>query len=648
MAKDLFASEEQQGPRDLFSGEPEGQQGVMPGFNRTMREAIPAVSEAMAAVNRGAVNVLDFLTTDQINAILELSGSEKRIPSFEEMTAPATAGGLMEEGLARDIVRGAGEALAPGAVMGQAVRGASTLPGVIGSVSKAMASTPTADLGFSALSGAGAEFGRELGGEEGALIGSILAPATVAAGQGVIKKGFDLGKGGIESISKAFDDSVEGMSEEGAARMMAESLERSGMTADDAIKQLADLGPEAIPADISNNFARRLKEAANVSPRIEAQQRTILNERQAGSADRILSAMDDATGTSGLTVDDEIVRLENIFEPKINELYGKAAQEAAGISGGENSVLRKSLSGNINSAVNKAVKDELKLKELAGSPVSEFTKIDATKRAIDDEIGKAVRKGAMNKASNYLDVKKQLLSEADELIPSYANARNMFAGKKELENAASLGENFFKTNARQMKEISDTMGASEKKVYTLAAKRALVDKLSDEKTTTDIVNKLFSRNGDVDKLKSFFGSDEAFKTFKDTLEKEAQFALTRRAIQGGPTTARQSYDILSGMESLNNAREAVSTPSAAINVLGRIMAGLAKDKQSRAHKRALEIVGDILLERNVDPEKIRDIIKRGNADEIAKALNNAVGDNLSETSITPILTGAVSEATQTE
>ena len=71
--------------------------------------------EGMAAVNRGAVDTLNFVGPDQVNAILQLSGSEKRVPTLNNIPGidEATAGNYMQEGLPRDIVRTGGEFLSP-------------------------------------------------------------------------------------------------------------------------------------------------------------------------------------------------------------------------------------------------------------------------------------------------------------------------------------------------------------------------------------------------------------------------------------------------------------------------------------------------------------------------------------------------------
>lgn len=143
--------------------------------------------EGMAAFNRGATRMADFLTTDQINAVSEILGSEFRAPSVTEATSAGTQGNFMEEGLGRDVVRGAGELVAPGVAGGQLARGAARQLPRFGAQSEGVASgairqagrtTGTLEARVAAGSGAGAELGgaagQEMAGDQGEQIGRLL------------------------------------------------------------------------------------------------------------------------------------------------------------------------------------------------------------------------------------------------------------------------------------------------------------------------------------------------------------------------------------------------------------------------------------------------------------------------------------------
>lgn len=157
-----------------------------------------AISEFASAVNRGAVNLLDFLGPEQINAALQLAGSEARVPTLGEqpIVQEAITGEFMEPGLARQAVRTAGEFVAPTGAVGATIRGAAAQIPKVAPVAQtvtqritqaaATPALPEAIAGATAGAGSevGAKIGEEIGGEEGQrvgrLIGGVLAPISGA------------------------------------------------------------------------------------------------------------------------------------------------------------------------------------------------------------------------------------------------------------------------------------------------------------------------------------------------------------------------------------------------------------------------------------------------------------------------------------
>ena len=71
--------------------------------------------ETMAGVNRGVMDALNFVTTDQVNAVSQLMGSDKRVPTLYDvpLIEEATSGNFMDKGALRQAVRQGGEFLSP-------------------------------------------------------------------------------------------------------------------------------------------------------------------------------------------------------------------------------------------------------------------------------------------------------------------------------------------------------------------------------------------------------------------------------------------------------------------------------------------------------------------------------------------------------
>jgi len=191
--------------------QPQGSEGGMLG--EMASSAGDVGLELISAINRGAVNLADFLSTDQINNILQMAGSEKQVPGLKDVYGiqKATAGGFMEPGLGREAVQTGGELAAPGAAAGAVMRGVSKIapkvPGAVESTRQAIirqlgSTKATQDVPAAISSGAGMTVGGEVGEEiagpygraVGEAVGAIGAPAAAAIG----------GKMAKPSVTKAF------------------------------------------------------------------------------------------------------------------------------------------------------------------------------------------------------------------------------------------------------------------------------------------------------------------------------------------------------------------------------------------------------------------------------------------------------------
>lgn len=178
-----FDQFDEQNAFDQFDGQekPSGKSGES--LHDKANEAIlstglgRATAEFASAVNRGAVDLLDFFTADQVNNVLEIAGSDARIPTLGDVAEKQTTGNFMEDGIAKDAVRTAGEFVAPAAATGQVIRyGAATVPKLVNPstsqrIMQAMASPVSKELPGAVVAGTGMELGGKAGGEIGEAIG---------------------------------------------------------------------------------------------------------------------------------------------------------------------------------------------------------------------------------------------------------------------------------------------------------------------------------------------------------------------------------------------------------------------------------------------------------------------------------------------
>jgi hypothetical protein len=608
-----------------------------------------AANELASGVNRSMMGMVDFVATDPLNAILGLGGINSLIPRASD-TAAASGVGTRDpqSGMMGEVAGTVGEVI-PAAVMGgQLLRSGAQMLSPLAAQSESAAagmlrsagtSTPAADIGYGAAAGAGAEGGEQVGGDTGALIGGFFGGLGAAGGVSVFKKLLS-----SPAELTALTQSLSSMSDEGAARLLADAMVRENISPDDAMRQLQALGPEAIPADVSNSFARLLRTATNQTPRLQGRANTVLNERQSGQADRLASSLDDSLGVPGLNMQDEIERLRTVTQPVINQLYEQARGTPMALSKSLRTMLTgKNSLGDAFKLAQRRVAD----KRAVGDQITNFDLIDATKQQLDDQIGVAIRAGENNRARDLVRLKNAMMAEADASVPGYREARNAFAGRAALENAADQGTLFFKMPAREVEDLVSTMGESELRMFRLGAKQAILDKVDSLPVGADGARRLFGRNGDVEKLRALFPSQgdipgAEFEQFRQSLEREATFTMTRRAAQGNSTTAMQLADMGSAEQVMNSVRAIAGDPIAATQEAARVFRGLSSKKGEQAYKAALERAGDILLNAGTDPQSLQRLLLRGDTPRLRMMLQDALAQPRPE-GVRGVQSGIVSE-----
>lgn len=658
MARNLFESDQQiKAPvgRNLFDQQeqtPSSQPGEKPAI-KALREKTESqgssltdvAAEFAAAINRGVVDVADFFTTDQINAVLSMAGSEKRVPSLKEIPGikQGTTGGFMEEGIGRDVVQTAGEFTGPGALSGAAIRaGTKMLPkatmdaakiGTAGEAAKASAramsgGTAAGDVGFSALSGAGQAVGEDIGGEAGGAVGSVLVPVLATSPfsmANMAKTAYQ-----VHKASKSVKDGVDQ-----SATLLAQAMQREGITPEEAANRLKKLGPEALPADIGQSFRRLLRTASNKIPIVEGQARVSLDKRASSSYKRVLDSIDESGGLKGMDVDTAIENLNKSAKPAIDEAYDLARRKSIEVfeATPKQAMSRKSyepgktkmralLRGSgIPKKASQQAQRELKAKMQSGQEVTYLDVIDANKRALDDMIQSDIRQGKKNNARTHTLIKKNLLDEIEQILPEYRKARSLFAGKAQLEEAAEIGKSFNKMKVTDMKEYVSTLGDSEKKFFKLGAQQAIMEKIDSKVVNADLVKALFGKHGDIKKMRMFFDDEKQFNKFKDTMEREAVFNLTRAKAQANSTTAEQLTDQASTAEEAFKAlRDSLFSPLSHFYFVNKMLKGLDRQKGSIEYFDALTKAGDILVMKGMKPKEIERLLKKGNEGLLKKSV----------------------------
>jgi predicted GNAT family acetyltransferase len=156
------------------------------------------LTEAAAAINRGAVDILEFVPLTVLNTLAEgvakVKGTEPKrfrtedLPFVGGFIEQAQQGGQMVPGMPRDIVQRGGEYIPMAMTGAAALRGAaSMLPAQTAGESASMGvlrqmapTTAGLEVGGAVGAGAGEVVGKEVGGETGEMIGGVAGGLTGA------------------------------------------------------------------------------------------------------------------------------------------------------------------------------------------------------------------------------------------------------------------------------------------------------------------------------------------------------------------------------------------------------------------------------------------------------------------------------------
>lgn len=165
-----------------------------------------------------------------------------------------------------------------------------------------------------------------------------------------------------------------------------------------------------------------------------------------------------------------------------------------------------------------------------------------TKMVLDDMIGAAIAKNERGRASELIELKKDLVSKIEEHAPSYRTARELFAGQKGLQNALELGRNFLKEDSWVSRELLGDMTQAEQEMFRFGAKQAFSDRIASSNKGSDIAKAIQSqKRGFEEKLEALFPKGSSIpKTVNERLDLEREMYDVGSKISANSPTARRA------------------------------------------------------------------------------------------------------------
>lgn len=442
-----------------------------------------------------------------------------------------------------------------------------------------------AGAGQGAVLGGATGFGQGEGGPEaravnsleGAGLGAALGgaiPAAVAGTRAVVSGAMTPFRAAVAPERVAGEKLAEALARDytpGGQVIGRQTFQRIGDKLDDMV---ADK-PRAMLADVGGENTRNLIRASANMPSTGAERiRKSVDARQSTQWKRIEDDMAVALGKP----EDYKSAVESIVSRRqqaAQKDFADAFAQNVSMTPQLQSVLQRPDMTRLIQQAERAMLNEGKT--LTSTPPMEA--LHRIKLELDEMIG-AARKG-QGPTTGYdlrtlLTLKRDFIGSINN--PKYRTALDNFAGESALKSAAEDG---FETALKMAPEdIAQTIGRlrnrSEQDMWRLGAARAIAGKIEAGNVTRDRTENLFSSPDMQKRLAAIFPDRQSLREFQRKLVIEAKMADTRKALQGGPTTAKQ---LAQGDEAGQPMRAAQSVASLAKGSMEGVLNYLSRQMQ---------------------------------------------------------------------
>jgi len=450
-----------------------------------------------------------------------------------------------------------------------------------------------------------------------AVAGTVLGPVGATVGR--------MGGGVIRNIGERFSEST---AMDAAKLKLADLLSRSGRGnyfqggGGDPLAQveakLMTQGPEATIAGAGGQTSKSyLDLMATLPGQAKDLVEQFIRNQQATRAKRLVTAADEALGTSGKTytgtLDALVTEKKTVAAPLYKQLEGVSVRVDDELS----KLIQASKTAHGGAELLAELKrttpiDISKIKTGDDIP---FDALDKVKQALFDlaENSKGKFKEPTALSGAYNDLRIALTKKMDAISPQdkngsiYKQARDAFGGPAELEGAVKAGRNAMKEDAIKVADATKGMGASEIEAYRIGVLQSLKDKVGTEGGQTSLL-KMWKEPATSDKLKEIFGND--YRKFASDVAREARLKEIESVGRGSQTAARLSGINEDALRNTAQAGQAVSSasqgnPLPAIGTLTKLLSQASTPETTRN-----EIAKLLLQKGNVAQNTVRELPER--------------------------------------
>lgn len=442
-----------------------------------------------------------------------------------------------------------------------------------------------------------------------AAIGAGLGFAAGTAGAKLLEETFRVLGGGVELAKRKLKDTPQ----DEVRRAIAKAAKADGLDADEALKMLDDLGPNATLMDLGANFQSEAFRAKAGFGEGKAKIGGFLDERQAGARARVLAAAEESVGEKAGRLSTTTSRLEEEMSTQAAPFYEMAYDKPFYMDDhkGLKSFLEKPSVSKAYRRAKNTVKDELGPESL--SPVM---RLDHTARNLFD-MAMDAKPGSNSRRQKHA-LRRELSGLLEEAVPDLAAARQIWGKGAEQKNAGEFGQDIFKTKHTQISDELEFMTEPEKVFYRRGALETIEDKLGSvgrNRDASSALDKYGSENAEKQIRAAFDNPEPLLKQMKA----EHEMAKTRNAVSGNSLTAERTAALESIDDAVDMTQVGASVASGG-NFLTQAVAVLRGIKQLATPKMSQEAVvqmADVMVSNGLSRQQLQDMMSN---EEVIKAL----------------------------
>jgi hypothetical protein len=366
--------------------------------------------------------------------------------------------------------------------------------------------------------------------------GGLATNAGIGAGAGAgINALLGVGGRGLGKLVSGFGPAFSGQTARGTQKV-TQALQDDGFDTVESVRaRAAELGDEALVADLGANTQSTLATYGNRQGPGRQQMIETLQARNDGASGRVQNAIDDTIEMNSKTGKQNLTEIEQAAKEKAQPLYDKAyatpitevSPELAGLM--------------TNPLVQKAMKEARK--SMPGKELN-VKFLHETLKSLGDEIGKAQRKGASSRSIALTELKNGLKAEIERITPEFAEAQKIWADKSSFGRAMEAGQQAVGKNTRSANKVDEFRALSEadQDAFRMGVADELSARLERIKDTAQgeagaVANKVVGSDAERMLVDEVFGNEG--KVLIDILNQEGAFKNTyNQATRQSPTAQR--------------------------------------------------------------------------------------------------------------